>query len=234
MYIVIVGGGRIGRHIARDMVTRGHQVTIIEQQAQRCQSLLVEHDVLLIEGDAGDIHYLEQAHVDRADVFVATTHTDHDNLVACQLARAEFGVSRAISRVNSPKNVEIFERLGIEAVSSTRFISEMLESEFTVNDLVRLTSLRGGRVALLEITVPDGVTPHDADGDGRGDVLPAPPTRSIQDLGLPDESVLAAIFRGDETIIPHGVATIEPGDEVLALTTPDHQELVRSILVGEA
>lgn len=230
MYIVIVGGGRIGRHIARDMVARGHQVTVIERLAERCQSLLVEHDLLLIEGDAGDIHYLEQAHVDRADVFVATTHTDHDNLVACQLAKVEFGVRRAISRVNSPKNVEIFERLGIEAVSSTRFISEMLESEFTVNDLVRLTSLRGGRVALLEVVVPDGVTPHDGDGE----VLPAPPSRSIQDLGLPDESVLAAIFRGDETIIPHGVATIEPGDEVVALTIPDHQDTVRSILVGES
>jgi trk system potassium uptake protein len=81
----------------------------------------------VIEGDACDVRYLEQAHTDRADAFVATTHEDDDNLVACQLAKIEFGVTRAISRVNTPKNVEIFSALGIEPVSSTRLISELLE-----------------------------------------------------------------------------------------------------------
>jgi trk system potassium uptake protein len=145
MYVVIVGGGRIGRYIAKDMVSKGHDVTVIERRAERCEQLVAETDVLVIEGDAGDVRYLEQAHVDRADVFVATTHEDDDNLVACQLAKIEFGVKRAISRVNTPKNVEIFETLGIEAVSSTRLISELLENEFSVGDLIRLTSLRGGR-----------------------------------------------------------------------------------------
>ena len=151
MYVIIVGGGRIGRYIAKDMSEKGHDVTVIERRAERCEQLVAETDVLVIEGDAGDVRYLEQAHVDRADVFVATTHEDDDNLVSCQLAKIEFGIKRAISRVNTPKNVEIFEKLGIEAVSSTRLISELLENEFSVGELVRLNSLRGGKVSLVEV-----------------------------------------------------------------------------------
>ena len=146
MYIVIVGGGRIGRHIARDMSDKGHEVTVIERLPGRCEQLVVETDVLVIEGDACDVRYQEQAHTDRADVVVATTHEDDDNLVACQLAKIEFGVRRAISRVTTPKNVEIFEMLGIEPVSSTRLISELLENEFSVGELIHLTSLKGGQI----------------------------------------------------------------------------------------
>lgn len=220
MYIVIVGGGRIGRYIAKDMVTKGHEVTVVERRAERCEQLVAETDVLVIEGDAGDVRYLEQAHVDRADVFVATTHEDDDNLVACQLAKIEFGVKRAISRVNTPKNVEIFETLGIEAVSSTRLISELLENEFSVGDLIRLTSLRGGRVSLVEMRIPETTRR-------------AREPRLIQDLGLPYDAVIVAIFRGDETIIPRGSATIEPGDDVICLTTPEVEDELRAVLVGE-
>jgi trk system potassium uptake protein TrkA len=216
VYVVIVGGGRIGRYIAKDMSDKGHDVTVVERRAERCEQLVAETDVLVIEGDAGDVRYLEQAHVDRADVFVATTHEDDDNLVSCQLAKIEFGVKRAISRVNTPKNVEIFEKLGIEAVSSTRLISELLENEFTVGELVRLNSLKGGKVSLVEVRIPD---------DARQ------PT-AIQDLGLPYNAVLVAIFRGEETIIPRGSAQIEPGDEVVALITPEVEDELRAALVG--
>ena len=218
MYVVIVGGGRIGRYIAKDMSGKGHDVTVIERRAERCEQLVAETDVLVIEGDAGDVRYLEQAHVDRADVFVSTTHEDDDNLVSCQLAKIEFGVKRAISRVNTPKNVEIFETLGIEAVSSTRLISELLENEFTVGDLVRLTSLRGGKVSLVEVRIPE---------DARD-------PRAIQDLGLPFNAVLVAIFRGDETIIPRGSAEIQAGDDVVALITPEVEDELRAALVGPA
>ncbi|MEX1178069.1 MAG: NAD-binding protein [Nitriliruptor sp.] len=218
MYVVIAGGGRIGRYIARDLSEKGHDVTVIERIASRCEDLVAETDVLVIEGDACDVRYLEQAHTDRADAFVATTHEDDDNLVACQLARIEFDVKRSISRVNSPKNVEIFEALGIEAVSSTRLISELLENEFSVGELIHLTSLKGGKVGLVELRVPSGPG--------------APPGRNVEDLGLPFESVLVCVFRGDETIIPHGRTRIEPGDEVVALTTPELERALSSALLG--
>jgi trk system potassium uptake protein len=218
MYVVITGGGRIGRYIARDLTDKGHEVTVIERIASRCEQLVAESAVLVIEGDACDVAYQEQAHVDRADVFVATTHEDDDNLVACQLAKVEFGVKRAISRVNTPKNVEIFEALGIEPVSSTRLISELLENEFSVGELIHLTSLKGGRVSLVEIRIPDG--------------RDAPPVRRIEQLDLPFEAILVAVFRGEETIIPRGTSTIEPGDEVVALTTPDLEPRLTAALLG--
>ncbi|MFO7778722.1 MAG: TrkA family potassium uptake protein [Nitriliruptoraceae bacterium] len=218
MYLVIVGGGRIGRYIARDMFEKGHEVTVIERKASRCEQLVVETDVLVIEGDACDVRYQEQAHTDRADAFVATTHEDDDNLVACQLAKIEFGVRRAISRVNTPKNVEIFAKLGIEPVSSTRLISELLENEFSVGELIHLTSLKGGRVQLVELRVPEGA--------------PARHPRPLSELDLPAESIVVAIFRGNETVIPQGSTTLQPGDEVVALTTPELEERMSEALLG--
>lgn len=220
MYVVIAGGGRIGRYIATDMVARRHDVTVIERDATRCEQLVAETDVLVIEGDAADVPYLEQAHVDRADAFVATTSEDDDNLVACQLAKIEFGVPRVIAQVNTPKNVEIFERLGIEAVSSTRLISQLLEQEFSVGDLIHLTTLKGGTVNIVEVLVPDS-------DDGEL------PPRRVQDLQLPVEAVLVALFRGEQTVIPRGETEILPGDEVVALTTPELEERLRAILVGD-
>ncbi len=218
MYTVIMGGGRIGRYIAKDLSTKGHEVTVLEREAGRCEALVSETDVLVIEGDACDVRYLEQAHTDRADVFVATTHEDDDNLVACQLAKIEFGVTRAISRVNTPKNVEIFDTLGIEPVSSTRLISELLENEFSVGELIHLTSLKGGQVSLVEIRIPTGSS--------------APRSRTLEDLDLPHQAVICAIFRGDETVIPKGDTTIEPGDEVVALTTAQLEERLTQALLG--
>jgi len=219
MYVVIMGGGRIGRYIAMDMHDKGHEVTVLERVTGRCEALVSESDILVIEGDAGDVRYLEQAHTDRADVFVATTHEDDDNLVACQLAKIEFGVTRAISRVNTPKNVEIFDALGIEPVSSTRLISELLEHEFSVGELIHLTSLKGGKVSLVEIRIPTGRA--------------APKPRSLEDLDLPHQAVIVAIFRGDETVIPKGETMIEPGDEIVALTTPDLESRLSRTLLGQ-
>ena len=220
MYVVIAGGGRIGRYIAQNLIDKRHEVTIIERMPGRTERLVAETDVLVIEGDACDVSYLEQARLDRADVFVATTHEDDDNLVACQLAKIEFGVKRAIARVNTPKNVEIFEKLGIEAVSSTRLISELLEHEFSVGELIHLTTLKGGRVSLVEGRLP-------ADEE-------APEARQVQDLDLPFEAVLVALFRGDQTIIPRGETEVRPGDEVVVLTTPELEDEVRAILLGES
>ena len=216
MYVVIAGGGRIGRYIARDMERKGHDVTVVEWDSARCEQLVTDTSVLVIEGDACDVRYLEQAHLDRADVFVATTHDDENNLVACQLAKIEFGIKRTISRVNTPKNVEIFEKLGIESVSSTRLISELIENEFSVGELIHLTTLKGGKVSLVEVRIPD---------DQRAPV-------AVVDLELPSESILVALFRGDETVIPRGDTAILAGDEVVALTAPDQEDRLREQLVG--
>jgi len=218
VYVVIVGGGRIGRYVARDLVRNGHDVTIIELQGDRVETLVAETGVLVIEGDAADLRYLEQAHTERADVFVATTHEDELNLVACQLARVEFATKRVISRVNDPNNVEIFQALGIEAVSSTRLISELIENEFSVGELIHLTSLRGGRASIVEIRIPTGDS--------------APPARRLDEIPLPEDVVIVAVFRGDETVIPRGGTQVVAGDEIIALTRPESGDALTAALLG--
>ncbi len=192
-------------------------MTIIEKVEDRCQELLRDHDLLVIHGDACDVRYLEQARLERADVFVATTHDDDDNFVSCQLALTSFGVPRAISRVNSPRNEEIFERMNIEAVSTTSLISRLLREELTVGELIHLYTLRAGKVNLVEIDMP---TNHRN-------------SSTIAELDLPRESVLVCIFRGDdEIVIPRGETVIEGGDQVIAITTPALEDDLRAAIMG--
>jgi trk system potassium uptake protein TrkA len=220
MRIVLVGGGRIGRYIATDLVGRGHSVTIVERDASRVEDLVARTGLLAIEGEATDLRYLEQARVDEADVLVATTHDDEVNLVACQLAKVQFGLPRAISRVNDPRNVEVFSTLGIEAVSSTRLISELIEAEFGVAELISLTSIRGGRVDIVEVRIPDG------------DDAPAP--RAISELDLPTRTIIAVLFRGEETVVPRGSTEVRPGDEIVAITDPADRDALLAALLGTA
>ena len=216
MYVAIAGGGKVGRSIAVDLLADGHDVTIIEKIEDRCEELLRDHDLLVIHGDACDVRYLEQARLERADVFVATTHDDDDNFVSCQLALTSFGVPRAIARVNSPRNEEIFERMNIEAVSTTSLISRLIREELTVGEMIHLYTLRAGKVNLVEIDIPPDAMVE----------------RPVAGLDLPRESVLVCIFRGDDDIvIPRGDTVLRPADQVIALTTPELEDDLRAAVL---
>lgn len=225
MYVVIAGGGKVGRHIAVDLLEHGHEVTIIEQVAARCEDLLREHDVLVIVGDVGDVSDLEQARTERADVFVATTGDDDTNFVACTLAQTTFDVPRVIARVNAPRNEQLFRKLRIEAVSTTTLISRLIREQLSVGDLVHLYTLKAGKVNLVEIDLP----PADDVRSGRAPVRPG---RPVSDLALPRDSVLVCVFRGDEVVIPRGETRLRPGDQLIALTRPELEDELRSAVLG--
>lgn len=216
MYAVIAGGGKVGRAIAADLLNEGHEVTIIEMIPERTEQLQREHDLLVINGDATDVRYLEQARPDRADVFVATTRNDDVNYVACQLARITFDVQRVISRVNSPRNEGLFHAMGIEAVSTTTLISRLIREQATVGDLIHLYTLRAGELNLVEIDIPADVPAY---------------RRDVSQLELPQESVLVCVFRGEVTVIPRGDTRLQAGDQVIALTTPDLEDELREAIL---
>lgn len=219
MYAVIAGGGKVGRAIASDLLHDGHEVTIIELIPQRTEQLQREHDLLVIHGDATDMRYLEQARPERADVFVATTRDDDLNYVACQLARITFDVQRVISRVNSPRNEELFQAMGIEAVSTTTLISRLIREQATVGELIHLYTLRAGELNLVEIDVPEDFPSFQ---------------RDVSQLVLPQESVLVCVFRGDTTLIPRGDTRLAPGDQVIALTTPELEAELREAILDSS
>jgi trk system potassium uptake protein len=216
VYVVLAGGGKVGRFIAIDLLNAGHQVAVIEPVEGRCDDLLPNRNALVIRGDATEVRYLEETQLERAEVFVATTGADDANFFACQLARNTFNVPRIISRVNKPRNEELFGRLEIEAVSTTSLISRLIRESLTVGELIHLTTLRAGKVNLVEIDIP-----HDIAGK----------LQRISELELPEDSVLVCIFREDETVIPRGATRLKAGDQVIALTAPDVEDAVRAAVL---
>ena len=191
----------------------------IERNRELCERIALRTAATVIEGDGCDLRFQEEAEVDKADVFAAVTGDDDDNLVACQLARTHFQVPRAVARVNNPKNERIFNKLGIDAISSTTVIAQLIEERTTVGDIITLHTLRKGRLAVVELDLPEDRC--------RSCDIP------LRDLGLPRGCVLVSIIRGEEIVIPQGGSRLQPGDTVIAVTEPEKEGELKRILKGE-
>ena len=220
MFVAINGGGEVGAFLARALHGKGHAVSVIDMRSEIMGKLAeeVSPDILLVEGDGCDVRTLEDAGVDRADVFASVTPRDEDNLVSCQLARLSFGVKRVVARVSSPRNEGAFHALGIEAISSTTVIGQLIEQQLTVGDVIRHYTLQKGQLGIVEVEVPAG---SDA-ADGR----------TIAELGLPDDIVLVSLTRDDRLLIPRGRTTLQPGDRVMAVTLPGREAVLARLLRG--
>jgi K+ transport systems, NAD-binding component len=221
VYVVINGGGKVASYLARQLLERGHDVALIEKREEIAHKLAGElpGHPLIVHGDGCDAAFLEDAGVMRADVFVAATGDDDDNLVSCQLSKVAFGVPRAVARVNNPKNEHIFNTLGIEAISSTTIISRMIEEEATVGDIHTLSQLRKGNMAIVEVRLP--VDRCVVCG------------KRVADLDLPVDCILVALIRGDDVIPVHGDTEMQPGDIVIAFTNTEHEKALKKALTGE-
>ncbi|MCL6471480.1 MAG: NAD-binding protein [Firmicutes bacterium] len=218
MYIIIGGGGKVGAALGRKLSKRGHAVVLVEKNEEKCKRLAVENDdILVINGDACDVRYMEEAGAERADVLAAVTGDDDDNLVMCQLALEGFHIPKAVARVNDPRNERIFHALGINALSSTTIITRLIEEEATIGDIVTLQALKKGNLVLVEMDLPSD-TPVSG--------------KKIMDVKLPKEIVLVSIIRNEEVIIPRGNTIISAGDSIIAVTSPDKEQVLRDILTG--
>jgi trk system potassium uptake protein TrkA len=220
MYVVINGGGKVASYLARQLLERQHVVALIEKREDIAHKLASElpDAALVIHGDGCDSVYQEDAGVSRADVFVAATGDDDDNLVACQLAKVAFGVPRTVARVNNPKNEHIFHALGIEASSSTTIISRLIEEEATIGDIRTLMALRKGNMAIVEIELPID----------RCVVC----GKQVAELNLPVDCVIVALIRGEDAITVHGDTEMQPGDTVIAFTNVEHERALKKALTG--
>ncbi len=222
MRVVITGAGAVGRHLASDLASRGHAVTLIEQNPDVLETAREwAPDVEHMLGDACEPWVLEKAKLDTADVVVAATGDDEDNLVTSLLAKQEYGVPRVLARVNYPGNEWLFtEQWGVDApVSPPHILTAMVEEEVTVGDLVRLLPLERGRISIVELTVP-------ADSPNAG--------RPLYELRLPADAAIVAIIREEHVVIPQPETVITDGDEVIALTIPDSESALRAAVLGEA
>ena len=220
MRVVISGAGAVGRHLGSDLAARGHTVVLIEQNPTVVEKAKewapgVEH----LLGDACEPWVLEKADLRTADVVVASTGDDEDNLVTALLAKQEFGVPRVLARVNHPGNEWLFnEQWGVDAaVSPPHILTAMVEEEVTVGDLVRLLPLERGRISIVEMTIPP-------DSPNAG--------RPLYELRLPPDSAIVAVIREGHVVIPQPESVVTEGDEVIALTVPESEPALRSAVVG--
>ena len=219
MFVIVVGGGRVGRYLAELLKNDGHRVSLVEKNPQRCEELRKEIDVNVVCGDGNDPDVLRQADIRKADALAAVTSDDEDNLVIGLLGRREFGVKRVVGRINNPRNEWLFnKRMGIDAaVHPARIIAQLLEEEVTVGEIATLLKLRRGNLSLVEAVVTEGAPAANL---------------SLADVELPMNSVLVAVVRDGTVIVPTGETILRVGDEVVALTDVDSQPALAAALTG--
>lgn len=219
MLIVIAGGGKIGSYLASVLLSSGNEVAVIEENLKTADALsvMLEGNYLVIHGDGCDSRYQEDAGIRHADVFVATTGQDDDNLVACEIAQRVFRVPRAIARVNNPKNLRIFREVGIECVSSTTLIANLIEEEALLGSVSVVSSLSHGDVALAEVVVPR--MRHHSNDAGI----------AIDDIPLPDSALIAAVVSKDGVEVASDNITAYPGDKAIVVADNDALDEVRDV-----
>ncbi|MEA3494189.1 MAG: NAD-binding protein [Candidatus Margulisiibacteriota bacterium] len=219
MYVLIVGGGKVGDSLARTLNKSGYDVALVEKEEPISKKIAEDLDKgLVIAGDGCDPAKLEDAGIKRAQVVAAVTGDDEDNLIICQLARDTFGVPRVIARVNNPRNESTFHKLGIDTVSSTTIITKLIEEEATIGDMFTLLALKRGKLSIVEAILKPK---RGAAG------------KTIKDLKLPPDSILATIIRGSQIIFPKGETVLQADDSVIALSTIEQEKALREALLGK-
>ena len=221
MFIVVVGGGKLGTYLAKALIEQNHEVIVVEKDERKAARLTQALDCEIAQvGDGCDPTVLEEAGAGRADVVVADTGDDEDNLVVCLVTKKKFPKPRTIARVNNPKNKRIFEELGIDSVvSSTEVVMKLIQQEVNVRDVAPLMAFKGGNLELVRLSVPDG----------------SPASRKrLSDLRLPRHCVIVALERAGEVMVPGADTTVEPGDVMLIITEPGATPDLKKELVGAA
>lgn len=219
MKIIVIGGGKTIYFLAKQFITEGHNVTIVNRDPEESQALSHQLDATILLGDGSDPETLEQAGTGSADVLLSVTSHDHDNLVACQIAAEKFDVPRTIALVNNPENEEIFRKLGVSLIfSATRIITSLLEQETDFMAVTNLMAVARGKVNVTEVRLSENAPVVD---------------KSLQELKLPEGFLLAAIVRNDEVLVPRGSTILQGHDQLILIGQAENYRDILRILTGE-
>jgi trk system potassium uptake protein TrkA len=218
-YVIVVGGGKVGYHLARHLLDRGYEVTLLEKEKLRAQWL--SHQLgscSIMVGDGDEMAFLATTGIERAGVVVGATGDDEDNLVACQLAKRKFNVPRTIARVNDPENVRLFQALGIDvAVSATELLMGLIEAELSGSDTVKGVAVKASGATLVDVALPE---------------LSSLVGRHVSDIRLSEGDLVVCIVRGGKPVVPRPDVVIEPGDELIIYSTTLDVERVRELVTS--
>ena len=221
MYVIITGAGKVGWNLARELIAKDREVTLIESDHARYRVVEEELEHAVQYGDATELWVLERAGIQRADLVIAVTGDDEDNILICQVAKEKYGVQRIVARVNNPRNLQHFRLLGVQpAVSATDLILRLIEHEVPEYGLIQLLALEEEHLEIIEVEVGEGSR---AAG------------RRVQDVSLPDGSLIISVLRGGAGFVPKAESVIEAGDQVLLILDPGlESEITPQFAVGGA
>src|SRR6476660_10144902 len=212
MYVIIAGAGKVGWNLARELIAKEREVTLVESDHARYRVVEEELEHAVQYGDATELWVLERAGIQRADLVIAVTGDDEDNMLVCQVAKEKYLCERIIARVNNPRNYDHFKLLGIQpAVSATDLILRLIEHEVPRYGLVHLLALEEERLEIIELEVSEEA-----------------PTvgQSVSEISLPEGSLIISVLRDGAGFVPKGDTVLEAGDEVLLVLDPGLEEAI--------
>jgi trk system potassium uptake protein TrkA len=220
VYIIVVGGGKVGYYLAKELLEAGHELVILEKNAGRARQIADELGSIVLNRDGCEGKYHAEAGANRASIVCAVTGDDDDNLVVCQMAKHHFDVPRTIARVNNPRNEDLFHHLGVdEVISPTRMALASIEQDIPVHELLHLAQLKGGEMELVEAQIAEG--------------SPAVGRRPT-DINLPEGSSLFLLLRGSSVQPVRPDTVFQAGDKVLAVAKGETgEEVLRRELIGD-
>ncbi len=216
--IIIVGGRTKARTLAQSLIGQGHSVTVINAVAEDCRRLASVDGLNIIHGDGTKPYVLDEAGAGEADVIIAMSPRDEDNLIACQLGKKMFGVEKTVAIVGSPDKVAFFRRLGIDhPVCAVQAVTKIIEQQAFLEEMKGMVSFEDGRVNIVELVMDE-----------------ACPTvrKKLRDIVLPDSVIIGALLRGSITIIPRGETRLLPGDKLIILSAGGREIEAVRILRG--
>lgn len=212
MRVVLIGGGKVGSFLARELHKGGRVVTVIEESHAHAEALVDESKVLVLEGDGTDINLLEAAETARADWVLAVTGLDEVNLVACQLALT-LGARHVLARLNNPLNRPTFDALDIPVVAVTDVMATLISRGVEVPEFRHIALLGRGEVSVYEIDVP-----------------PEFEQQPLAELRFPLGSLIVTVVSGDEVVVPTASTLLKPGDQITAVSNVELEDQVRAVL----
>jgi trk system potassium uptake protein TrkA len=219
MYIVVVGGGKVGYYLSKELLEAGHELVILEKNAGRARQIADELGSIVLNRDGCEGKHLAEAGANRATIVAAVTGDDEDNLVVCQMAKHHFDVPRTIARVNNPKNEHLFRHLGVdEIISPTRMALAAIEQDIPVHELLHLAQLKGGQLELVEAQITE-----DSPAVGR----------RPSDISLPEECSIFVLLRGNSVQQVRTDTVFQAGDKVLAIAKAGTDSQLRRELIGD-
>jgi len=219
MYIIVIGGGRLGYNLLKALLNEGHEVLLLEKDPRICKTITDEMGSVCYRGDGCEAATLAEVGTGRADMLVAVTGDDEDNLVSCQVAKHKHNVPRTISRIRNPQNAALFKKLGVDVtVSTTDLILEAIEREVPTHPLTHLLTIDEKNLAIVDVKISPESTSVG---------------KTVKDLSLPKESQLALIIPDEgNAYVPTASNVLKADDQIIAVTTLETEEALKSSLRG--